>query len=398
MFLNKVHDQKVELLRAVFRNMYLKEKCDYLDSECKMLADHVLSSQVTKAEQSELIIALETELCSLRQIHDQKLQELAIAQEHLASMSMMLENTQSYILTSLNENKSMNEELEIKDDMIKCLQEELVHVRLQAAEQWALIRELRQIKDELEKDKEMLTKTKPETISRLQEKLMEFKVVEAQFGLELDKIKQLTQQIKAEVELHKKEVEKEKTTKAEGNVLLSKKGVIWKTGENNTEKTELKEEIQKLESEKLYLQSRIPSLQNKIEILNKHAEYKEVERRRLQEKLDSFKVKHQSIENITSERRRQIDHLKNSASEKVCAIRNNTEEKKQSIEELSEKLQEMSERRQSFTGRIRIKETTTVQTLEQQIVILENRMSQLKSETVKLCSTNRQNEIMSDNM
>jgi endonuclease III len=93
MFLNKVHDQKVELMRAVFRNMYLKEKCDYLDGECKMLAEHILSCQVTRAEKDEINTTLQKELNTIRQLNEQKLHELASTNEQIVSVSQVLENS-----------------------------------------------------------------------------------------------------------------------------------------------------------------------------------------------------------------------------------------------------------------------------------------------------------------
>lgn len=97
----------------------------------------------------------------------------------------------------------MNEVLEVKNEMIQCLQEELVKVRLEVAEKWALIRELRQTRDELQKDKEVLTKTKPETIARLQQDLMTAKILETQYSVEFAKIKTELEKIKTELLAHK---------------------------------------------------------------------------------------------------------------------------------------------------------------------------------------------------
>lgn len=97
----------------------------------------------------------------------------------------------------------MTEELEIKNEMITCLQAELVHVRLQEAEKWALIKELKQIKQELEKDKEVLANSKPETIARLQENLIEAKLLERQHSLQFNMIRQQLEQMKQELASHR---------------------------------------------------------------------------------------------------------------------------------------------------------------------------------------------------
>jgi chromosome segregation ATPase len=282
---------------------------------------------------------------------------------------------------------SIDEELQVKNEMIKCLQDELIHVRLEAAEKWALIRELRQIRDELEKDKEMLTKTKPETISRLQEKLIGGKLLESQYTSEFANIKKQLQAMKAELHTrNQNQNSTNKSRKAEGSVKLSKMGVLW-LGKNKNQDNEIVEEIKKLEKEKFSLENRMPELENKIDILNKHIKFKEEERCKLQEKLDNARLKQQSIENITIERRRQYDHLQSSASEKVVGIRNSCNNKKQNIDELSSKFQQIANRRQSYTSACTIKELNTILSLEENISILEQRINQLNHETTKLQET-----------
>lgn len=73
--------------------MYLKEKCDYLDSECKMLAEHLLSSQVTTEQNNESKQGLDSKLNELKALQDQKLQELHVANQKIKSMSLVLENS-----------------------------------------------------------------------------------------------------------------------------------------------------------------------------------------------------------------------------------------------------------------------------------------------------------------
>ncbi|EEZ99822.1 Ecotropic viral integration site 5 ortholog-like Protein [Tribolium castaneum] len=372
MFVNKVHDQKVELLRAVFRNLYLKEKCDYLDSECKMLAEQILSSQVTREKRNESKADLENEFNSLKLLQDEKMHELAVANEKIVALSSVLENSK----LSLSESKSMSEVLDVKNEMIKCLQEELVQARLAAAEDWALIRELRQVRDELEKDKEMLTKTKPETIARLQEELMTAKILETQYSVEFAEIRKHLEKIKAEIVAHKTECH----LKPEGRIKLFARGAKWVTDDEKKDTKEIEKEIKELEKEKSFLQNKIPDLQAKIDVLSKHIKFKDEERRKLQEKLDSVKTKYQSIESITLERRRQCEHLEHSASEKVHIIRNSCSEKKQNIDDLSNKLGEISDRRQSITKELKQKELTTIQGLEEKIRILEQRIKQLNAE------------------
>lgn len=62
----------------------------------------------------------------------------------------------------------------------------------------------------------------------------------------------------------------------------------------------------------------------------------------MQEKLDSMNIKYHSVQSITLERQRQCEHLENSATEKVDAIRNSSREKKQNIDALSSKLNDIS--------------------------------------------------------
>lgn len=87
--------------------------------------------------------------------------------------------------------KSVEELLELKDEMIKCLQDELVEVRLSTAESDALIRDLKATEEDLRKDNASLSCVQPSTIvADLQEELLVTKMREAEDAQEFARIKE----------------------------------------------------------------------------------------------------------------------------------------------------------------------------------------------------------------
>ena len=101
-------------------------------------------------------------------------------------MSLLLEENVTSKQSSLDEILLKQEALSQKEEMIQCLQEELVKVRLYEAENEATIRELRSRIQELEEDKKTLRETTPDnSVAHLQEELIAVKLREAEANLSL---------------------------------------------------------------------------------------------------------------------------------------------------------------------------------------------------------------------
>lgn len=95
------------------------------------------------------------------------------------------------------------EQLQQREEMIECLQEELVKVRLREAENDALIRDLRARIHELEEDKKTLRETTPDnSVAHLQEELIAVKLREAEANLSLKDLRQRVSELSAQWQRH----------------------------------------------------------------------------------------------------------------------------------------------------------------------------------------------------
>lgn len=95
------------------------------------------------------------------------------------------------------------EQLQQREEMIECLQEELVKVRLSEAENDALIRDLRARIHELEEDKKTLRETTPDnSVAHLQEELIAVKLREAEANLSLKDLRQRVSELSSQWQRH----------------------------------------------------------------------------------------------------------------------------------------------------------------------------------------------------
>jgi len=182
----KEQEQMVELRRLKAENTLLRQRTELLEAESAELADRLVRGQVSRAEEEETAFIAQRELTALRHAHLETSHQLEQAHEELRSLAIRLEENVTSRQSSLNEILVKQEALSQKEEMIQCLQEELVRVRLHEAENDALIRELRGRIQELEQDKKTLRESTPDnSVAHLQEELIAVKLREAEANLSL---------------------------------------------------------------------------------------------------------------------------------------------------------------------------------------------------------------------
>jgi chromosome segregation ATPase len=141
---------------------------------------------VSRAEEEETAFVIQRELTALRYTHLETSHQLEQTHEELRLLSILLEENVNSRQSSLDEITTKQEALIQKDEMIQCLQEELVRVRLHEAENDATIRDLSTRIQELEQDKKTLRESKPDnSVAHLQEELIAVKLREAEANLSL---------------------------------------------------------------------------------------------------------------------------------------------------------------------------------------------------------------------
>lgn len=103
----------------------------------------------------------------------------------------------------MDEMSLKQEQLSQKEEMVECLQQELVKVRLNEAENDAVIRELRSRIHELEEDKKTLRETTPDnSVAHLQEELIAVKLREAEANLSLKDLRQRVAELSSQWQRH----------------------------------------------------------------------------------------------------------------------------------------------------------------------------------------------------
>ena len=130
-------------------NRLLRQRVDLLEQECSNLADRLIQGQVTRAEVEEHTFAIKRELAAIKQHDLDTTAELETARDRIRKLSEIVEVTQQP--SSADEELSLKAEvIRQKEEMINCLQDELIKVRLREAENEESIRNLGEKVSELE--------------------------------------------------------------------------------------------------------------------------------------------------------------------------------------------------------------------------------------------------------
>ncbi|CAG4955207.1 unnamed protein product [Colias eurytheme] len=143
-------------------NQLLKQRVELLEKESSALAERLVRGQVDRAEGAEETFALARELQALRREHVAVQQRLALAQDEIRSLEMTLDEKNS---RQTNEDTQADAKAE---ELVRCLQRELVRARLHAAEREAAERELTARITELESENKMLRKQRDDNVAHLQ--------------------------------------------------------------------------------------------------------------------------------------------------------------------------------------------------------------------------------------
>ena len=136
------------LQRLRTENRLLRQRVDLLEQESSNLADRLIQGQVTRAEVEEHTFAIKRELAAIKQHDIDTNAQLESAKDRIRKLSEIVESVKP---PSLEEDISLKTDiLRQKDEMISCLQDELIKVRLREAENEESIRILERKNSELE--------------------------------------------------------------------------------------------------------------------------------------------------------------------------------------------------------------------------------------------------------
>uniref|UniRef100_A0A1B6EEN8 Rab-GAP TBC domain-containing protein n=1 Tax=Clastoptera arizonana TaxID=38151 RepID=A0A1B6EEN8_9HEMI len=202
----KEQEEMVELRRLRSENRLLKQRVELLEAESSELADRLVRGQVSRAEEEETTFVVQRELTALRHTHLETSHQLELAQEEIHNLCLKIEQNVNSCQSSLEEIYAKREQLSQKEEMLKCLQDELVKERLRQAENDALIRDLRARIQDLEEDKKTLREsTVDNSVAHLQEELIAVKLREAEANLSLKELGQRVSELGVQWQRHLQE-------------------------------------------------------------------------------------------------------------------------------------------------------------------------------------------------
>ena len=123
----KEKEDEIELRRMRTENSLLRQRIEMLETESSDLADRLIQGQVTRAEVEETTFAMKRELSAIKQHDIDTHMKLEKANERVKILSDQLED-QSSKTPSLEEVSLKSEIIKQKQEMINCLQDELIKV------------------------------------------------------------------------------------------------------------------------------------------------------------------------------------------------------------------------------------------------------------------------------
>ena len=124
----KEKEDEIELRRLRTENRLLRQRIEMLESESSDLADRLIQGQVTRAEVEDTTFAMKRELAAIKQHDIDTNDKLNEAKDRIKILSEQLED-QTSKSPSLEEVSLKSEIIKQKQEMIECLQEELIKVK-----------------------------------------------------------------------------------------------------------------------------------------------------------------------------------------------------------------------------------------------------------------------------
>ncbi|XP_065160429.1 ecotropic viral integration site 5 ortholog isoform X2 [Atheta coriaria] len=356
----KEQEEMMELKRLRTENKHLKQRNEMLEDESRALADRLVKGQVSRAEEEETTFVVQSELEGLRHTHLQVIHELALAKEKIQSLSMKMEESVSvYLLdntnillselfqqqssrqSSLEEMSLKSEQLQQRESMIQCLQDELVKVRLREAENDVLVRDLRARIHELEEDKKTLREITPDnSVAHLQEELIAVKLREAEANLSLKDLRQRVSELSSQWSRHLQEHKQESSTV--NDALSTPKKLLW-GNRNETQKLEeelMTTRIREMETltEVKELRLKVMELETQVQVSTNQLRRQDEEIKKQRELLEAAELRdRESAAKLLEEQRRYAD-LGSKMQEELMNARISDAEKAQAVAELTQKI------------------------------------------------------------
>nr|CAD7259003.1 unnamed protein product [Timema shepardi] len=337
----KEQEEMVELRRLRTENRLLRQRVELLEAESSELADRLVRGQVSRAEEEETSFVVQRELAALRHTHLETSHQLELAHDEIRNLALIMEETHNSQQSSLDEISLKRELLGQREEMIECLQEELVKVRLREAENDALIRDLRGRIQELEEDKKTLRETTPDnSVAHLQEELIAVKLREAEANLSLKDLRQRVGELGAQWQRHLQEHRVEATPPPDST---PKKLLFWENRGNETQRLEeelMTTRIREMEvlTELKELRLKVMELETQVQVSTNQLRRQDEENKNLREEIDQAVNRERDLTTKLREQQHRYTDLESKIKDDLMMSKIRDAEHTQCVAELTQKI------------------------------------------------------------
>jgi hypothetical protein len=342
----KEQEEMVELRRLRTENKQLKLRLEVLESESAELANKLIQGQVGRAEEVETTFTLKRELAAVRQHYLETMKHLENVTQQYQNLLLVLDETNSTKQNSIDEISLKSELLKQNEDLVQCLQNELVEVRLQEAENAVTMADLRSRIQELEEDKKKLRESVVDnSVAHLQEELIAVKLREAEASLSLKELRQkvvdLTEKWQKHLQEHDEsgsggnESKKSNATPLMGNLFTSSRVEVGR----------LEEEIMSLKLREMHhvielKEHRLKTmeLETQVQVTSNRLKRQEDECKRFKDELELAFIQSKELQSKLKDEKRKYGDLESRLKEDSVHARIKDAEKSQKMFDLSQQI------------------------------------------------------------
>lgn len=386
----KEQEEMMELKKLRNENRLLRQKVELLEAESSELADRLVRGQVSRAEEEETTFVVQRELLALRHTHLETTHMLEVAQEEIKHLSTLLEENTNSCQSSIDEASLHKEKLSHKEDMIKCLQDELLKVRLSVAENDALIRDLRARIEELEEEKKTLREsTVDNSVAHLQEELIAVKLREAEANLSLKDLKQNVSELHAAWLKHLQERKPEPTPAPDSTPKKIGNLLNW----NNQETQKLEEDLMSTRlremealTELKQLRLKVMELETQVQVSGNQLKRQDEDNKNLAEEVERTQVKIKEMTAKLKEQQHKYADLESKMKDDQMMSKIREAEHTQAVAELMQKISRLEMKNEEMVAEGELRYNSLEDS--DQVRDLQDKVADMKAEILRLKARN----------
>jgi len=383
----KEQEEMVELRRLRSENRLLRQRVELLEAESSELADRLVRGQVSRAEEEETVFVVQRELAALKHSHLETTHQLELAHEEITKLSLQLQQNDNSCQSSLEEMSAKQEQLSQKEELVSCLQTQLVKERLRQAENDALIRDLRARIQELEEDKKTLREsTVDNSVAHLQEELIAVKLREAEANLSLKELRQRVSELGAQWQRHLQEHRVETPPAPDSTPKKIVSNLFWENRSHDTQRLEeelMTTRVKELEAitELKELRLKVMELETQVQVSGNQLRRQDQDIKSLREELESAATREADAATKLREQQHRYTDLESKMKDDLMMARIRDAEHAQCVAEMTQKISRLELKNSEMVAEGELRNNLDD---SDKVRELQDKMAEMKAEIVRL--------------